>query len=57
MSTEESKKLEFTDTGYIENVKDAFRALDSYFGQLTKKGFSDSRKKSDCTLHFFLLFD
>merc|ERR1712086_986341 len=37
MSTAERKKLEFTDTGFIENVKDVFEALDYYFGQSTKK--------------------
>jgi len=37
MSTAESKKLEFTDTGYIENVQDVFKALEYYFGRSTKK--------------------
>ena len=37
MSTAQRKKLEFTDTGYIENVRDVFKALDYYFGQSVKK--------------------
>ena len=57
MSTTERKKLEFTDTGYIENVSDVFKALDCHFGRSEKKRFTARRKEPNWTLQVFLLFD
>jgi len=53
MSTAERKRLEFTDTGFIENVKDVFKALDYYFGQSTKK---DSRLAGKKTIGHYKFF-
>jgi hypothetical protein len=52
MSTAERKKLEFTDTGYSEKVKDVFKALDSYFGQSMEKD-SQLAEKNNRTLQYF----
>ena len=55
MSTAERKKLEFTDTGYIENVKDVFKALDYYFGQSTKKDSQLAGKKRSDTTNYSVI--
>ena len=53
MSTAVKRKLEFTETGYIESVKDVVKALNYYFATSTKK---DSQLAGKNPIHHYKFF-
>jgi len=53
MSTAMTKRLEFTDTGYIHGVEDVYKALVYYFSEATKK---DSQLAGKNPIHRYKFF-
>ena len=56
MSSALTKRLEFTESGYIHSVKDVVSALNYYFSEAEKKDAQLAEKKSYSLLQVLLLF-